>query len=93
MIEKEDRKILRSFLKTLVAQDDLGYVLLGEKPAVLYGYIDHLSWRNPITYIGSLKPYKSWGNQYKKRSGKHGENILLNYLIDLFFLSLSFVDQ
>jgi hypothetical protein len=68
VIEKEDRVILEPFFTYLLTKESLGYVLLGEKPAVLLGYIDHLSWRHPIYSLFGLEPYLEKGNQRRKKA-------------------------
>lgn len=70
VIKQQDRLILEPFFKYLLTKEPLGYVLLGEKPSVLIGYIDHLSWRHPIDSLCGLEPYFEKGNQRTKKAWK-----------------------
>ena len=68
VIEEEDRKVLKPFFKRLLTKETLGYVLLGEKPAVLIGYVAGLSWKHPLGALGGLTPYLSKWNQREKKA-------------------------
>ena len=85
VIEEEDRKILRPFFRMLLTQETVGYVLLGDKPAALIGYLDHLSWKHPIDSLAGWTSYYRKGNQREKKSWqvwkKYSSGISQKFLI------------
>lgn len=66
LIDKGDREILEPYFNALLTHQELGYVLLGEKPAIYVGYVHHLSWRHPLYSLGSLHYFRK-GNQRQKK--------------------------
>jgi hypothetical protein len=67
VIDQKDREILEPYFNALVTHQELGYVLLGEKPAILLGYVHHLSWKHPLYSLGSSH-YFYKGNQLQKKA-------------------------
>ncbi len=66
IIEEEDRKILGPFFRALLTHQELGYVLLGEKPAIRLGYVHHLSWKHPLLSLTSLHYFNKRNLSQKK---------------------------
>ncbi len=75
-IALEDRVVLEQFFERLITREGLGYVLLGEKPAILVSFIPHLSWKHPLRSLLCLKTYFSPANQNMKEGWKCWEKYL-----------------